>query len=165
MWQWLHDLQPGRATFLGWVVGFVTLVGGALINAHLNRRRDDRLRKEDQRVVASALLAELVGLRDSLQSNPEWLSRAQNAVDDGGTKDFLIRDVARVSFMGAPLVAGAETIVSGKGGAVRSPAHAAGGPFTRISEGCVTSLTSGPLWRNDKCLQARSASAEPRRVR
>jgi hypothetical protein len=73
MWQWLHDLSPGQATFLGWVVGFVTLVGGALLNSWLNRKRDDRLRREDQRAVATALRAELAGFRRVLNSNNENL--------------------------------------------------------------------------------------------
>jgi hypothetical protein len=61
-WQWLRDLSPGQATFLGWPIGFATLVGGALLNAHFNRRRDDRLRREEQRSVAIALRAELAGI-------------------------------------------------------------------------------------------------------
>jgi hypothetical protein len=75
MWQWLHDLSQGQATFLGWVVGFFTLVAGALFNAWLNRRRDDRLRREDQRGVATALRAELAGCRQALLTNAEKLSK------------------------------------------------------------------------------------------
>jgi hypothetical protein len=67
MWQWLHDLSPGQATFLGWAVGFFTLVAGSLINAGLNRRRDDRLRKEDQRAMAVALKTELAGWKQQLE--------------------------------------------------------------------------------------------------
>jgi hypothetical protein len=73
MWNWLGGLHEGQATFLGWVVAFITLVGGALFNGHLNRKRDDRLRREDQRAVATALRAELVGLRDILTANAENL--------------------------------------------------------------------------------------------
>ena len=75
MWQWLHDLSQGQATFLGWVVGFFTLVAGALLNAHLNRRRDDRLRQEDRRAVATALKSELAGLQRILLSNAEGLQK------------------------------------------------------------------------------------------
>ena len=63
LWGWVGDLGQGQATVLGLVGGFFTLVAGALINAGLNRRRDDRLRREDQRAVATALRAELEGLR------------------------------------------------------------------------------------------------------
>ncbi len=72
MWQWLHNLSSGQATFLGSLtgssIGLIALLLGALFNAHLNRRRDDRRRREDRRAVATALQAELVGLSHSLQS-------------------------------------------------------------------------------------------------
>jgi hypothetical protein len=79
-WQWLHEIgwlvawrrwlqgiSQSQATFLGWVVGVVTLVGGALFNARLNRKRDDRLRKEDQRAMAVALKTELAGWKRHLE--------------------------------------------------------------------------------------------------
>jgi hypothetical protein len=92
MWQWLHDLSPGQATFLGWVVGFVTVVGGALLNAHLNRRRDDRLRQEDRRALATALKAELAGLERILLSNAEDLRKKQPLESD---VSLLIQDLAQ----------------------------------------------------------------------
>src|SRR5262245_42464481 len=70
-WPWLGGISQSQATFLGWVVGVVTLVGGALLNAHLNRKRDDRLRREEQRGVATALKAELAGCRRALLLNAE----------------------------------------------------------------------------------------------
>jgi hypothetical protein len=92
MWQWLHDLSPGQATFLGWVVGFVTVVGGALLNAHLNRWRDDRLRQEDRRALATALKAELAGLERILLSNAEDLRKKQPLESD---VSILIQDLAQ----------------------------------------------------------------------
>jgi hypothetical protein len=83
MWQWLHDLSQGQATFLGWVVGVITLVGGALLNAYFNRRRDDRLRREDRRAVATALKAELEGLIRTLLENAEDLKLKKMAPDEG----------------------------------------------------------------------------------
>jgi hypothetical protein len=83
MWEWLSNLSQGQATFLGWVVGFFTLVGGALFNAHLNRRRDDRLRREDRRAVATALKAELEGLIRTLLENAEDLQLKKMAPDEG----------------------------------------------------------------------------------
>jgi hypothetical protein len=91
MWQWLHDLSPGQATFLGWVVGFFTVVGGALLNAHLNRRRDDRLRQEDRRALVTALKAELAGLQRILLSNSEYLQKRTPESDDL----ILIQDLAQ----------------------------------------------------------------------
>jgi hypothetical protein len=82
MWQWLHDLSPAQATFLGWVVGFFTVVGGALLNAYLNRRRDDRLRQEDRRALVTALKAELAGLRRILLSNADDLQKKSFESDD-----------------------------------------------------------------------------------
>jgi hypothetical protein len=71
-WSWLHETSPGQATFLGSLIGFIALLGGALFNAHLNRRRDDRLRSEDRSAVAVALRAELAG----------WLSTFTSIIDD-----------------------------------------------------------------------------------
>jgi hypothetical protein len=75
LWEWLSSLSQGQATFLGWVVGFFTLVCGALFNAWLNRRRDDRLRQEDRCAVATALKAELEGIRRILCENTEDLKK------------------------------------------------------------------------------------------
>jgi hypothetical protein len=73
VWQWLSNASQGQATFLGTLtgssIGLIALLIGALFNAHLNRKRDDRLRREDQRAVAAALSAELVSWRDELQSS------------------------------------------------------------------------------------------------
>jgi hypothetical protein len=73
MWDWFGGLTQGQASFLGSMVGALTglvaLLLGALFNAHLNRRRDDRLRREDRRAVATALRAELAVLNDGLQSH------------------------------------------------------------------------------------------------
>jgi hypothetical protein len=46
MWEWLNDLEGGALTVVGTAVGsflgLISLLIGALFNAHLNRRRDDR---------------------------------------------------------------------------------------------------------------------------
>lgn len=69
-WNWLGGLEGGAADFfgavIGFVLGFLALVGGALINAHLNRRRDDRLQKAKERSVEAALYGELIFLREEL---------------------------------------------------------------------------------------------------
>jgi hypothetical protein len=74
-WQFLRDTSPGQATFLGSVFGFLALLCGAWANASFNRRRDDRLRREEQRAVATALRAELAGCKRALLKNIEDLSR------------------------------------------------------------------------------------------
>jgi hypothetical protein len=60
-------------------------------NAHLNRRRDDRLRAEERRSVGTALRAELAGFKDTLVENSERLSHAQ---EDHGAF-FLLPELAR----------------------------------------------------------------------
>jgi hypothetical protein len=87
-WQWLHDTSPGQATFLGSVFGFLALLGGAWVNARFNRSRDDRLRREEQRGVATALRAELVGCRQALLTNAEKMNK------DGRAGFFLMPDLA-----------------------------------------------------------------------
>jgi hypothetical protein len=56
---------------------------GALFNAHLNRRRDDRLRQEDRVALASTLYAELQGIHRALVENAEHLT-AKPPDPDGG---------------------------------------------------------------------------------
>jgi hypothetical protein len=90
-WQWLHDTSPGQATFIGSVFGFLALLGGACANASLNRRRDDRLRREDQRAVATALRAELAGCRAILVQNAETLKKPGYLVPE---ENFLMADLA-----------------------------------------------------------------------
>jgi len=52
MWKWLAELSPAQATIvgttLGALLGFGTLTAGALLNAHLNRRRDLYLHRLQQ---------------------------------------------------------------------------------------------------------------------
>jgi hypothetical protein len=78
-WQWLQTASQGQASFLGTLagssIGLVALLLGALFNAHLNRKRDDRLRREEQRAVATALRAELAGFRRALLTNIRELEK------------------------------------------------------------------------------------------
>jgi hypothetical protein len=78
-WEWLQTAPQGQATFVGALtgsfLGLVALLLGALFNAHLNRKRDDRLRREDQQAVASALRAELEGLQRTLKHQAEIVSQ------------------------------------------------------------------------------------------
>lgn len=70
---WLQGLSPGSASFLGSFagasIGLFALLIGALFNAHLFRRRDDRLRRMEARAAATALRAELTGINQALMQN------------------------------------------------------------------------------------------------
>ena len=85
MWDWLEHLSGGAANFIGSltgaVVGLLALLAGAMFNAHLNRRRDDRLRRAETRSTASALRAELSSLMDTLISNASDLEKGVDGQD------------------------------------------------------------------------------------
>jgi hypothetical protein len=56
MIDWLEGLKGGApvviGAFTGSAIGLIALMLGALFNAHLNRRRDDDLRRVETRSVA-----------------------------------------------------------------------------------------------------------------
>lgn len=87
MWEWIGQLNQSQATVigtaLGWLLGILTLVSGALFNSWLNRRRDDRLREEDRTGLASALHAELKGIYRALVENAEHLKENPPAKSGG----------------------------------------------------------------------------------
>jgi hypothetical protein len=94
MAEWLEGLKGGAPTVVGAVIGsllgFVTLVLGALFNAYLNRRRDDELRRTEAKGVAAAIRAELQSLEEILTYN------AQKLRDDppGGSESFFLPDLS-----------------------------------------------------------------------
>lgn len=63
IWNWVGQLAPAQATVVGTTVGallgFLTLTLGALLNAHLNRRRDKALHLSEQLNVLRALMIEI----------------------------------------------------------------------------------------------------------
>ena len=67
---WVNNLNPSAAQFWGAVVGvgggLAAILIGALVNADLNRRRDDQLRDKEARAVAAAIRGELAGIRLSV---------------------------------------------------------------------------------------------------
>jgi hypothetical protein len=75
--EWLEGLKGGAPTVVGAIIGsllgFVTLVLGALFNAYLNRRRDDGLLRIEARGVAAAIRGELQSLDEILTYNAERL--------------------------------------------------------------------------------------------
>ena len=92
MWEWLQGLSGGAATFVGSftgsAIGLVAILIGALFNAHLNRRRDDEVRKKEMRAVAAALKAELAGRSSSLLDNAKQLEKLQG-------DSFVVPDIAQ----------------------------------------------------------------------
>lgn len=99
IWQTLKDMPVWIGAVIGAAIagifGFISLAGAALLNAHLNRRRDDRLRRQESRALASALLSELLtiipalvarktavdGFMNKLKKEPasrSWIYRTMN---------------------------------------------------------------------------------------
>jgi hypothetical protein len=75
--KWLNLQPQGTASFIGTLagstLGFLALLAGALFNAHLNRRRDDRQRQHDRMAIAAALYGELEMTQANLLDNAELL--------------------------------------------------------------------------------------------
>jgi hypothetical protein len=65
-WGQVYNELKGWQSGIGTLVGFVTLILGALFNARLNRERDARLRSDEMIAVASALYGEVVVLRKAV---------------------------------------------------------------------------------------------------
>ncbi|MVT69941.1 hypothetical protein GPL21_33170 [Bradyrhizobium pachyrhizi] len=86
-WDWLAKLPQGSASFIGTLtgssLGLFALLIGALFNAYLNRRRDDRLRDQDRSTVASILYAESIGMRRTLIENADHLEQHPPSSSDG----------------------------------------------------------------------------------
>jgi hypothetical protein len=95
-WDWLGSLPPSSASFVGSLTGagfgLAAIIVGALFNAHLNRRRDDRLRNLEARTLAVALKAELIGLKQSLTENADGLEK--RAGGETGSGGFQVPDIA-----------------------------------------------------------------------
>lgn len=89
MWTWLEGLDGGAAAFVGSLTGLVVILLGALFNAHLNRRRDDRLRSLERSTVIAALQAELTAIKEALQANAVKLDQEVTAEEA-----FLVPDIA-----------------------------------------------------------------------
>ena len=97
MLNWLQGLSGGAATFVGSLtgaaIGLVALLLGALFNAHLNRRRDDRIRHEDARASVTAIKAELSAICAALLRNAEDLETKKVEQDEGYTVPDLSRAI------------------------------------------------------------------------
>ena len=76
-------------TLTGSALGLVALLIGALFNAHLNRKRDDELRKKEARALALALRAELAGKSRNLLDNAKRLEEQK------GESEIQVPDIAQ----------------------------------------------------------------------
>jgi hypothetical protein len=98
-WDWLATLPQGSASFVGTLTGssfgLIALLLGALFNARLNRKRDDRLRDADRQMVAAALHAELSSIETTLLGNVQHL--IDNPPEEGG--GFVVPDVMHSSLV------------------------------------------------------------------
>jgi hypothetical protein len=88
-WNWLAKLPSGSASFVGTLTGstfgLIAILIGALVNAHLNRKRDDAARDADRIAVASALYAELQGIHRAFTENAVHLEKhLPNPIEGGG---------------------------------------------------------------------------------
>ncbi len=87
---WIASLSPSVASFVGTLtgstLGLLALLLGALFNAHLNRKRDDRLREDEARAARRAIGAELSGIHDTLTRNADDLANPKGS--------FAVPDIA-----------------------------------------------------------------------
>lgn len=73
MWEFLKEIDGGSGSFFGSLagsfLGLAAILLGALFNARLNRRRDDRMIKQDIYFAAQSLIGELQAIDNSLDRN------------------------------------------------------------------------------------------------
>jgi hypothetical protein len=81
-WQAIIALPASAAAFLGALSGagggLLAIIIGALINAELNRRRDDRLCREEARSLALSLHGETLSVADSYRRHKSLLVETLN---------------------------------------------------------------------------------------
>lgn len=81
--EYLGALPPSAASFLGSFtgacIGLIAVVCGALFNAWLNRRRDDRLRRIERETLRLALITELRSIEVSLRKNAQVVEERGDA--------------------------------------------------------------------------------------
>lgn len=91
-WAWIEGLKGGAPQFLGSLMGslfgLMSIVAGAVFNAHLNRRRDDRLRREEARSVIAAIRAELSSIENGFSKKAKLLETDKQS-------DFFVRDISQ----------------------------------------------------------------------
>ncbi|WP_163877764.1 hypothetical protein [Rhizobium laguerreae] len=93
LWAWLEGLTGAAPVVVGSAVGsflgLISLLVGALVNAKLNRSRDDYLLQQKIKGIAAALAAEISILRKSLLANNETIKDTNDGV-------FLVADPSMI---------------------------------------------------------------------
>jgi len=83
-WNDIVSLPPSAAAFLGALAGagggLLAIILGALINAELNRLRDDRRRREETAALLKALASEMKVISISAKSNTEFLRAVEKEI-------------------------------------------------------------------------------------
>jgi hypothetical protein len=92
-WDWLGTLPQGQATFLGSFVGLFGVT--ALVNAHLNRRRDDRLRAEERRSVGEVGAGKPVPLMTFLDMSKHTTKRHHGGFRSGAGRKRALKTLER----------------------------------------------------------------------
>ena len=95
---WVAVLGPTLAVIVGAWLGFGGVIRGQRLNAQLARDRDDRLREQEARAMASALSAEIDCLKVEFDANRELYAE--------GMKDRLTlnREILRSLVLPAPTI-------------------------------------------------------------
>ncbi len=92
MWEWLQGLQGGAPAVIGSAagsaLGIISLLIGALFNAYLNRRRDNRLRRTEQIGILTVIGSEIETVIDILSRNAKELSKPR--------QDFRLPDISQL---------------------------------------------------------------------
>lgn len=77
LWHWIGELAPAQATVFGTtvgaVLGFGTLASGALLNAHLNRKRDLYLHQMQQLNLLRSLVIEITQISNLVRNQSALL--------------------------------------------------------------------------------------------
>jgi hypothetical protein len=91
-WWWYQELKSWQSGIAA-IIALFALLGGALYNFRLNRRRDDALHREEMLAVATAIYGEILLLRERLALLARILSQHYNnqdkEIDDQFVNDYI----------------------------------------------------------------------------
>lgn len=83
---WVRALDGPEATFWGAAVGIAggltAIVLGALLNAFLNRLRDDRIRLTERQSIAAGLYAEIKSAKHTIERQKNQLEQKETSPDN-----------------------------------------------------------------------------------
>ena len=106
-WPVIIAQPPSAAAFLGALAGagggLLAIILGALLNAELNRRRDDRLRDEERKAVAVEAQADMVALLVPAVTYKRIISSCRDRGEPMSIGDLVSFDLPHREFLrGAP---------------------------------------------------------------